>query len=482
MSASMRFYTVESLGTKRSRTPEGYLLIENVPIARTGTMLYGPDETPVSGGPDGFVRIEREADEVFRPETIASMQGKPITNDHPPQDVGPDNWRSLTYGVTLNPRRGTGIEDDFTIADLLIMDAEGIRLVESGKVELSCGYDAEYDQLEPGRGRQRDIIYNHLALVDKGRCGPRCAIGDRQYEEITDMATRTVVVRDRSARKPRFLDKIRKAFDKKDEELLEEGLDEAMAETQDAEEGGESSPGKHHIEIHNHVPGATGDAEEEEDMGTKDKAPTWFRDSMKAVADRLDAMEENIENLKKGEDKGRDEEDPDDKTEDNEKLEGSLEMEAPPGTGDKARKARDSVYLEDSFQQTVAEAEIIAPGIRIPTFDSKASPKKSFDTICNLRRTALDNASRAQDTHAMISNVLGGRTLDTKSMDCNTVRATFKAVAAMKRHANNNGGGGQRSLVQDGTGGGLGVHGSILTPADLNARMRVKYATTPVTK
>ena len=35
---------------------------------------------------------------------------------------------------------------------------------------------------------------------------------------------------------------------------------------------------------------------------------------------------------------------------------GELEYEAPPGTGDKARAAKDSAYLEDSFQDAVAKA------------------------------------------------------------------------------------------------------------------------------
>lgn len=465
----MRFYAVDQLGTKRRRTPEGYLLIEGVPIARIGTMLYGPGETPVPIGPDGYARIERNADEVFRPETIASMAGKPITNDHPPEDVSPSNWRQLSLGVAMNPRRGVGIEDDFTIADLLVQDAEAIRMIEEGKVELSCGYDANYDLLGPGLGRQRDIIYNHLALVDKGRCGPRCAIGDRQYEEITEMRTLDDATKVQTPWS-KIRDKIAKAFDKKDEALLEEGIKDAEKCIEDAESGA------NHIEIHNHHPGAAGDKEREDEMNTEDKAPAWFRDSMKVVADRLDAMSEEMEEMKKGKAKDDEEEENEKKkkSEDNEKLEGNLEMEAPPGTGDKARKARDSAYLEDSFQDTIAMAEIIAPGIRVPTFDRAADPKKSFDTICSLRRTALDAADRDQATHLLLTEVLGGRTMDTKTMDCDAIRTTFKAIGALKRRANN-----EQSRVSDviaGPGGGTGVRGKIKTIADLNAANAARYA------
>ena len=104
----MRFYTVQKLGPKRSLTPEGFLLCEEVPVARTGEMLYGPGEVPVEPGPDGLIRISRTPEEVFRAETMASCMGKDATLDHPDDFVQPSNYAALTQGVMLNPRRGTG--------------------------------------------------------------------------------------------------------------------------------------------------------------------------------------------------------------------------------------------------------------------------------------------------------------------------------------------------------------------------------------
>jgi len=84
-------------------TPEGFLLCEDVPIARTGVMFYGPDETPIEANKDGLVRIMREAEDVFSPETIASYHGKSVVDDHPNEDVTPLNWKELTVGVCMNP-------------------------------------------------------------------------------------------------------------------------------------------------------------------------------------------------------------------------------------------------------------------------------------------------------------------------------------------------------------------------------------------
>ena len=65
------------------------------------------------------------------------------------------------------------------LADLIVKDESAIQLIEDGLREVSCGYDAEYEQTEPGKAEQVDITGNHVALVPKGRAGNRCAIGDR---------------------------------------------------------------------------------------------------------------------------------------------------------------------------------------------------------------------------------------------------------------------------------------------------------------
>ena len=70
------------------REPEGYLLCLNVPVARTGTQDYLPEElgiTPGSSsfpsGPGGLISVYRPEEEVFAPETLASFEGMPVTND-----------------------------------------------------------------------------------------------------------------------------------------------------------------------------------------------------------------------------------------------------------------------------------------------------------------------------------------------------------------------------------------------------------------
>lgn len=183
------FHLADRIGEKRSVTPEGFLVCHDVPIARTGTQLYSDAEVPIEGAPDGIVRVERLPEEVFRPETLASFEGKPVTVEHPDDFVTPDNWSRVAVGYAQNVRRGEGIDDDLILADLVITDAGAIAYVNEKLPEVSAGYSAEYEQTGPGRGVQRQIVGNHVALVDNGRAGPRCAIQDHQPKE-PDMKTK----------------------------------------------------------------------------------------------------------------------------------------------------------------------------------------------------------------------------------------------------------------------------------------------------
>ncbi len=125
--------------------------------------------------------VYRPEEEVFSPETMASFEGMPVTNDHPPEGVDVSNIRALQKGHAHNVRRGSGEESDLLLADLIITDPKLIDLVLSGKREISCGYTYELCE-ENGRYIQRRIRGNHVAVVDAGRAGPRVSIKDHKPE------------------------------------------------------------------------------------------------------------------------------------------------------------------------------------------------------------------------------------------------------------------------------------------------------------
>ena len=159
------------------REPEGYLLCLNVPVARTGMQEYLPEELGLGSGP-GFIQVYRPGEEVFAPETMASFEAVPVTNDHPRDGVDLDNIRRLQAGHAQNVRRGSGEEADLLLADLVITDERLIEAILNGKREMiSCGYTYELAE-ENGRYIQRKIRGNHIAVVDAGRAGARVSIKD----------------------------------------------------------------------------------------------------------------------------------------------------------------------------------------------------------------------------------------------------------------------------------------------------------------
>ncbi|MNB62568.1 hypothetical protein D3C81_47830 [compost metagenome] len=182
----MKYYFETRLGETRYQLADGSLLCKDVPIGRTGKQLYGAADLPnLQPDKSGEIVVTRSSEQVFHPATLASFEGMSITILHPEDAdgnvrlVNPTNWKELANGHLQNVRRGTGNQSDLMLADLIVKDENAIQLIEDGLREVSCGYDAEYEQTEPGKAEQVDITGNHVALVPKGRAGNRCAIGDR---------------------------------------------------------------------------------------------------------------------------------------------------------------------------------------------------------------------------------------------------------------------------------------------------------------
>jgi hypothetical protein len=185
----MLFYTDQEISPRLGRSPEGFLVCRYAVLARCGEQIYAAEEIPsLEPDDEGLIVVTRSPREVFRPRSLASFTGKPITLDHPDAEVTGDNYRVHAIGHVIGARRGEGADADVVLGDLFITDPRAAQLIERGTHRsLSVGYNADYIPTGPGRARQVDIIANHLALLPNGaaRCGPRCAIGDRKPRKAT---------------------------------------------------------------------------------------------------------------------------------------------------------------------------------------------------------------------------------------------------------------------------------------------------------
>lgn len=170
----MIFYYGTQLSPHMDKTPEGYLICRDVPIARTGTQEYLARELQLDGDPERAVTVNRYPEDVFAPAALASFEGKDVTAGHPPENVGPENFASYSKGHVQNVRRS----GEYIVADLILKDASLVSDVWNGVTrEVSCGYLCEYVP-DGGGYKQTNIRGNHVAVVPRGRAGHAVAIQD----------------------------------------------------------------------------------------------------------------------------------------------------------------------------------------------------------------------------------------------------------------------------------------------------------------
>lgn len=174
----MLSYYGYTISPNQIETGEGFLICRNVPIARTGEQEYVGSELGLNT--DNIVKVFRPPEEVFDPAALASFEGKPVTNDHPPTLVTPDDVSMYEMGHAQNVRKGVGEWDGYVLADLHIHDRSLIDAIQSGKREISCGYGCEWEDNGDGTYTQKRIRGNHIAVVDRGRAGKRAAILDSE--------------------------------------------------------------------------------------------------------------------------------------------------------------------------------------------------------------------------------------------------------------------------------------------------------------
>lgn len=388
-------YTSGQIGRTREITPEGYLLCRDVRLARTGILIYGDGEVPVKPDNTGLIQVYRGDDVLFAPTTIASTEGKPVVDDHPEDWVTPKNWQKLSKGSGHNVHQGEGEDAEYLMADLLIMDESAIEAVQKGKVEISLGYDAEYTQISPGKGVQSNIVVNHIALVDKGRCGSRCSIGD------SFMPTKV------KKKKLSFADRIRN-----------------LVKTGDADEAEKIAKAVEDEELE--IP--TEDEENDDEEGkTGDAINLQILKKLNTMDARLDALEK-----KKTKDSEKEETEDDDKDEEKETetKDDVLEAEEAAKLSDKGVQT----YTGDSLQEIRSRAEILVPGISLPTMDAKAADVGKV--ALGVKRSALKQAYQDPKVKQTIDLFTSGKS-DFDAMPQATIDAAFTGAAELIKSQNN---------------------------------------------
>jgi hypothetical protein len=164
-------FRVDNVTLLRSprRTADGALRVDAT-LARTGVQVYHDAK-------GNAFREYRPPSEVFDPESMASFEAVPVTDDHP--EVMVDAMNVVQY---KRGRAGDTVRkaDDgrHLVGSLIVEDAVLQAKMANGKRQVSNGYTCDLD-MTPGVSPdgeaydaiQRNIRGNHIAIVDAGRAG-----------------------------------------------------------------------------------------------------------------------------------------------------------------------------------------------------------------------------------------------------------------------------------------------------------------------
>jgi hypothetical protein len=220
----------------------GFLYCKNSILGHVGVQQYNGNEIGIDNA--DVVDVIREPNDVFDEDSLASMDGKPITLYHPEEMVTSENFKKYAVGFIRNVHR----EDDLIIGDLVINDMDAIERVLSGEIkDLSLGYQAKLVPTGDGRLKQTNIVINHLAIVPEGRA---------EFARIVD--------ENRVIKEMKGENKKMGLFSKKEEEVVQDSPE--VEETMEAKDE-ETMPRELGIQPHEPMQ----DAEEEEEMVEDEK-------------------------------------------------------------------------------------------------------------------------------------------------------------------------------------------------------------------
>ncbi len=189
-------FRLDTTGTVRKFevTPQGGMRVEAALTRGDAVFTYTQ--------PDGkTIREFRPMEEVSHVDSLATLRNAPVTLNHPPGKVTRKNYRQYAAGQLDGAAR---MDDTHVVGELVIQADDALSAVETGRArEVSCGYTCKIDPT-PGvtaSGErydviQREIRYNHAAIVPKGRAGSSVALrldsaGDSLIPDTEDATKET---------------------------------------------------------------------------------------------------------------------------------------------------------------------------------------------------------------------------------------------------------------------------------------------------
>ncbi len=191
-------YQVSNALSVRHIDDNGFLMVDKSPILRTGILeYYGSELLPEGETEVDGVKIDKnKVYKVFiSPEELEKAKDSfkllPITNDHTWMGAEGEDPKKYQEGST---GENVIIKDGMLYAPLKFTGKKIIKAIEDGKEELSSSYYNRFVKSDKDGCDfdARDIKGNHLALVDKGRCGSKVRVLNSNLTGVNNMADKEV--------------------------------------------------------------------------------------------------------------------------------------------------------------------------------------------------------------------------------------------------------------------------------------------------
>lgn len=185
-----------AIGSVRHYDDNGYLYVEKSPVLKSGVLEYlGSEIMDIDGLVDGVKVDPDKIYKVFLPlEELEKAKDtfnlKPITDDH--KWLGNDGEDAKKYQEGSTGEKSF-IEDGLLYIPMVFTGKKIIKDIENGKVELSASYtnnlrksdNPDYDFIAS------DYTGNHIALVDRGRCGNSVRVLNSKINKQEDFMPKT---------------------------------------------------------------------------------------------------------------------------------------------------------------------------------------------------------------------------------------------------------------------------------------------------
>lgn len=167
----------------REKDRDGRLRVAKANISKANICPYRGSEIPnwqtLGLDPDKIYNLLRDPDELQK--AMESSNGVPLLRKHLP--VNAEDHQP--YDVVGSLGTDADFDGTYLTNSLFVNAGDAIEGIESGKKkQLSMGYHYTPD-MTPGKfgdkgfdGVMRDIVVNHVALVEDGRAGPDVVVGD----------------------------------------------------------------------------------------------------------------------------------------------------------------------------------------------------------------------------------------------------------------------------------------------------------------